>query len=107
MASILIGLLIILVFAFATPSPAKYALHGYQLDYLGTLANAKALDSPAAALQYIVDAVMGSKEKRAAVFEDIHCVHCGSVRPAKWIASRKGKKVEHEFAISGEAATFL
>ena len=106
MAAIGLGLLI-LAFFFARPSAVKYALHGYQIDYLGTLARAKALDSPAAALQHIVDAVMGSDAKRDAAFNAVHCVHCGSVSPAEWIASRKGQKDEHALAISGAAKAFL
>ena len=44
---------------------------------------------------------------KAAVFDDFHCVHCGSVKPAEWIATRKGKKEPYELDLSLEALEFL
>jgi hypothetical protein len=61
-------------------------IHGRSLlPSLETLAKAQGLKDPAAALQHIVDRVLNEEPVRQAVFDDFHCVHCGSVKPADWI----------------------
>ena len=82
-------------------------LHGYQKDFLAKMAKAQGLGSDGAALQSIVYQAMSNSSIKSAIFDDFHCVHCGSVTPAEWIKARKGKKEPHALALSGEAVAFL
>ena len=50
---------------------------------------------------------MGDKKVAKAMYEELHCVHCGSVKPADWIASRKGSKDGYRLRVSPEAVAFL
>jgi hypothetical protein len=84
-----------------------FELHGYQADYLKTMATARGLGSDAAALQSIVDKAMTEESVKKAIFDTFHCVHCGSVNPAAWISERKGTKLAYPLAVSGEAVAFL
>ena len=70
-----------------------FKLHGYQIDYLNTLAVAQGLAGPGDALQAIVDLARSDPTVKNEIFGDFFCVHCGSVDPPAWIKSRKGKKV--------------
>jgi hypothetical protein len=84
-----------------------FELHGYQADYLKKMAASQGLGSDASALQSIVDKAMASESVEKAIFDTFHCVHCGSVSPAPWIAERKGKKIAYPLAVSAEAVNFL
>ena len=42
-----------------------------------------------AALEHIVERAMASTDVKREIFEGLHCVHCGSVNPAEWIAKHK------------------
>merc|ERR1711924_58513 len=44
---------------------------------------------------------------RKAVFDDLHCVHCGSLNPADWIKTRKGDKKHYGMQLSEAAVAFL
>lgn len=70
--------------------PITLELHGYQRDFLETLG--KEHDGSSGALQAIVDRALTEEAVRNAIFEDLHCIHCGSVSPEPWIAKRKGDK---------------
>eukprot|EP01043_Picozoa_sp_COSAG02_P068525 COSAG02_NODE_11414_length_1728_cov_215.445058_1_plen_103_part_10 len=70
----------------------SYDLHGYQQDFLQTMAASQGLATPAAALERIVGQAMTDAKIQAAIFDEFHCIHCGSVDPAEWIATRKGDK---------------
>ncbi len=85
----------------------KFELHGYQIDFLDEFARARGLKGAASALQAIVDEASGSETVRAAIFDSFHCVHCGSVSPAEWISSRKGKKEAYALAVTKDAVAFL
>jgi hypothetical protein len=65
---------------------------GYQIDFLNSCKAEGGAAGAAGALQAIVDKAMSDDKVKAAIFDDFHCIHCGSVSPAEWIASRKGKK---------------
>jgi hypothetical protein len=86
---------------------SEFELHAYQKDFLDNLANARGLDGAAAALQEIVDRAMSDDSVRKAIFENFHCVHCGSVSPAQWISARKGKKEAYDLALTRPAVAFL
>ena len=40
----------------------------------------------------IVGQAMSDPATKAAIFDAVQCIHCGSVNPAEWIATRKGDK---------------
>eukprot|EP01048_Picozoa_sp_COSAG05_P024857 COSAG05_NODE_6045_length_1034_cov_5.160428_1_plen_134_part_00 len=84
-----------------------YELHGYQRDFLATLAGARGLASNSAALESIVAQAMSNSATQAAIFDVLQCIHCGSVNPAEWIATRKGDKEAVPLALSPAAAAFL
>ena len=85
----------------------SYELHGYQRDFLATLVSARGLGDRAAALESIVGQALASAVTQAAIFDVMHCIHCGSVNPAEWIATRKGDKEAVPLALSARAAAFL
>ena len=85
----------------------SYDLHGYQQDFLQTMAASQGLATPAAALESLVSRAMGDAKAKAAIFDELHCIHCGSVNPAEWIATRKGKKESTVLPLSTAAASFL
>ena len=78
-------------------------LHGYQIDFLNAF---KGMDA-SAALQSLCDRGMADKKVYKAMFDDFHCIHCGSVSPAPWIANRKGDKKPYPLKLSKEAKTWL
>ena len=88
------------------PQPPSFELHGYQKDYLATLAKANAKDE-AGVLRALVEKAAGSEAVREAIFGTFHCVHCNSVSPAEWINARKGKKEPYELDIGEGAVGFL
>jgi hypothetical protein len=96
---------VLLVFVMGGSS-TKFELHGYQSDFLEKLGSSQG-SSAAEALQGIVDRAMADVKVKAAIFDDFHCVHCGSVSPAEWIKARKGKKAPHALALSDKAVAFL
>ena len=85
----------------------SYDLHGYQQDFLQTMAASQGLATPAAALERIVGQAMTDAKIQAAIFDEFHCIHCGSVNPAEWIATRKGDKKPMTLPLSAAAASFL
>ena len=85
----------------------SYDLHGYQQDFLQTMAASQGLATPAAALERIVGQAMTDAKIQAAIFDEFHCIHCGSVNPAEWIATRKGDKEPMTLPLSAAAASFL
>eukprot|EP01043_Picozoa_sp_COSAG02_P068526 COSAG02_NODE_11414_length_1728_cov_215.445058_2_plen_273_part_00 len=84
----------------------SYELHGYQRDFLATLGTAHG-SSQAAALESIVGQAISSPATKSAIFDEFHCIHCGSVDPAEWIATRKGDKKPMTLPLSTAAASFL
>merc|ERR1719198_295411 len=85
----------------------KFQLHGYQIDFLRALAPVVNADDESGAMELIVQRCLQDEKVKAAIFEDFHCVHCGSVKPAEWIANRKGKKEPYGLNLSLEALNFL
>ena len=88
-------------------SPMSYELHGYQRDFLATLAAAQGHNSASTALESIVSQAMSDPATKAAIFDKMHCIHCGSVKPAEWIATRKGDKEATPLVLTPSAAAFL
>jgi hypothetical protein len=86
---------------------SKVELHEYQKDFLDSMAEAQGLGGPGPALQVIVDKAMSDDGVQKAIFNDVHCVHCGSVAPPVWIKDRKGKKEPYTLALSAPAVAFL
>ena len=90
----------------------ELALHGYQHDFLAkmkqmyypTQGNS---DDLSCVLQAIIDKALGDDAVMSAIFDDFHCVHCGSVKPEAWINARKGKKELYKFNLSAEAMSLL
>ena len=97
--------LLALFFVFGGASP-KFELHSYQEDFLNKLAASQGTSS-AEALQSIVDKAMSNKKVYGEIFDDFHCVHCGSVAPAEWIKTRKGDKHPVALPLSDKAVEFL
>ncbi len=85
--------------------PPRIELHAYQKDFLDALGAGKG--GAVGALQRIVDRAMTEPRVKAAVFDEFHCVHCGSVSPADWIKTRKGTKSGYRLRLSGPALAFL
>ena len=90
----------------AVRGPPKLEMHGYQTEFLKNFGKAKNTDA-VGALQFIVDRAMSEPPIKKAIFDDFHCVHCGSVKPAEWVASNKGNKKPARFALSKAALHFL
>lgn len=97
---------------------ASFELHGYQVAFLKRMAASnlpgiarrKAAcggDGVAAALQAVVEEAMVDPTIRAEIFDVYHCVHCGSVKPAAWIADDKGNKKPHVLGVSRPVVEFL
>jgi hypothetical protein len=87
-------------------STVHFELHGYQKVFLGRMASAQGLASEAAALQSIVEQAASTESVKKAIFDDFHCVHCGSKNPPEWINSAKGKTA-CPLPVSAEAVSFL
>jgi hypothetical protein len=81
-------------------------IHGYQNDFLAKMAKAQGFGSAGAALQSIVYQAMSNASIKSAIFDDFHCVHCGSKNPADWVKNRMGKK-PHSLDLSQECVAFL
>ena len=84
-------------------------MHGYQMDYLTTLAtslpsNFMTKASPSDALTMLVERALNEPQIMSAVFDSFHCNHCGS--PAPWIKERKGKTPQ-SFHLSRKVRRFL
>lgn len=89
-------------------SSSSYVLHGYQRDFLATLAAAQGhKGDAAAALDGVVRQAMSDPVTKSAIFDAVQCVHCGSVKPAEWIATRKGDKEATTLALSAPVVEFL
>jgi hypothetical protein len=91
----------------AASKVSEVELHAYQKDFLDSMAMALGLGDAAGALQMIVDQAMSDDSIKKAIFDDLHCVHCGSVSPAAWIKEHKGKKEPYPLALSAPAVAFL
>jgi len=85
--------------------PITLELHGYQRDFLDTLG--KEHKDNSGALQFIVDKALMEDPVREAIFDDFHCIHCGSVSPEPWIAKRKGDKQGVEYMLTSAARELL
>jgi hypothetical protein len=85
----------------------SYELHGYQVEFLASLAKAHGLGSSTAALQSVVERAMADPSVQAAIFDELQCIHCNSVHPADWIAYCKGSKLPLALALSAPAVAFL
>lgn len=109
--SIFFGLLLPLVL-FALLRFQKYRgsyemceLHSYQKVFLDNLGASHG--GAGVALQMIVTRAINEPKVKAAIFDDFHCVHCGSVNPADWIKNQKGDKTPYKLQIGSEAKSFL
>lgn len=81
-------------------------LHGYQLEFLDMLSEYEG--HPGYALQYLVERAARESRVKAACFDKIHCVHCGSVNPAEWIKTAGiGNKQRLEWPLSSRACSLL
>eukprot|EP01047_Picozoa_sp_COSAG01_P043451 COSAG01_NODE_3860_length_5618_cov_2.958869_4_plen_387_part_00 len=83
-----------------------YVLHSYQSDFLVSLAAAQGLTSPAAALEGIVSRAMAESGVKAAIFDALQCIHCGSADPADWIDWGCGKQAT-TLVLNAPVAAFL
>jgi cytochrome b involved in lipid metabolism len=83
-----------------------YVLHSYQSDFLASLAAAQGLTSPAAALEGIVSRAMAESGVKAAIFDALQCIHCGSADPADWIDWGCGKQAT-ALVLNAPEAAFL
>ena len=72
---------------------ASLEIHGYQKEFLGKMAKAQGMGSEGAALQSIVYGAMSNAGIKSAIFDDFHCVHCGSKNPPDWVKNGMGKTV--------------
>jgi len=61
----------------------------------------------AQALESIVKKAITDSKVKKEIFDQFHCIHCGSKNPAPWIKERKGKKDPYPLAISSDAVAFL
>jgi hypothetical protein len=59
------------------------------------------------ALEFIVEKAMAEKMVYNEIFDNFHCVHCGSKKPADWIANRKGKKIHCSLTLKPPTIAFL
>ena len=80
-------------------------LHSYQKAFLDSLGAAHG--GAGGALQMIVTRAMNEPKVKAAIFDNFHCIHCGSVNPADWIKTQKGDKAPYKLKIGYEARSFL
>lgn len=87
----LLVLLALLAFVLATRG-TKVELHPFQLEFLEKLAPQLGAKGAAGALSAIVARAVDDTKVFSAVFDDFHCIHCGSVKPADWIKTKCGKK---------------
>jgi len=99
--------LILIVYLKLGSKSSKIELHAYQNDFLNTMASAQGYSGPGAALQSIIEIAKKNPSIKSEIFDDFHCIHCGSVSPAEWIATRKGTKTPYAIDINAEALTFL
>ena len=115
--AILIALVVLLV-VLTRKRGTKVELHGYQIDFLMTMYKAGLpevmkcskeynISGASAALQALVEEAVHDEDKQKEIFDTFHCVHCGSVKPAEWIAGRKGKKEPHSLQLTKMATEFL
>ena len=99
-------------------SRTGYELHAYQYDFLTAMAAAKlptveacakehGVTGAAAALQTIVMQAVQDSVVHGEIYDEFHCVHCGSVTPEPWIKERKGKKEKYPLAVTTSVSTFL
>jgi len=84
-----------------------FALHKYQKDFLDNMAKAQRLNGAGQALECIVKHAMHQPAVMSQIFDDFHCLHCGSVKPAEWINQAKGKKEPYKFKMDPEVVAFL
>merc|ERR1719316_1011826 len=84
----------------------KIALHRYQKNFLDQYAAAQCLDDAGKALQSIVEQAMSNPAIQKEIFDTFHCVHCGSVSPAEWIAKARGKQ-PYSLAVNPQVVAFL
>ena len=82
-------------------------LHGYQKDFLDRMAKARGMPSAGVALESVVSLAMSDQQRKRAVFETVHCVHCNSVEPAAWIDDRKHDKRGYELNLTAAAREYL
>lgn len=84
-------------------------LHAYQKDFLDTMGaeGTNGASNASEALESIVAKAMSDKATYKAIFDEFHCIHCGSKSPADWIANRKGKKDPYSFSLKEETKAFL
>ena len=87
----LIVLLALLAFVLATRG-TKVELHPFQFEFLEKLAPQVGAKDASGALSAIVTRAQDDSKVRSAIFDDFHCIHCGSVKPADWIKTACGKK---------------
>jgi hypothetical protein len=80
-------------------------LHSYQKAFLDSLGTTHG--GAGGALAMIVKRAMAEPKVKAAIFDNFHCVHCGSVNPEAWIKTQKGDKTPYKLKIGYEARTFL
>jgi len=80
-------------------------LHSYQKAFLDSLGATHG--GAGGALAMIVKRAMAEPKVKAAIFDNFHCVHCGSVNPEAWIKTQKGDKTPYKLKIGYEARTFL
>ena len=85
---------------------ASLEIHGYQKEFLGKMAKAQGMGSEGAALQSIVYGAMSNAGIKSAIFDDFHCVHCGSKNPPDWVKNGMGKTAT-ALDISEECIAFL
>ena len=127
---LMVLVLVILAYAFISGSSVKLELHAYQKDFLDSLSAFKGLKGvqtgvatwrlgadhsvrfalvtdAGAALSMIIDRAIAEPGVKAAIFDEIQCVHCGSVSPAEWIKARKGSKTPYPLKLNSSAKTFL
>ena len=83
----------------------KVELHAYQKRFLGRL-GAKSSQTAAGALTMIVRRAMKDRKVKAEIFDQLQCVHCGSVKPAAWVKEHKGKQ-PYSLALDQQVRSFL
>ena len=86
---------------------ASLELHGYQKDFLDTLGVKLDNSGPSAALEFLVGKAIADAAVHEEIYGSFHCVHCGSVKPAEWIRTRKGTKTPYALDLSAETSAFL
>lgn len=94
------------VHTFLIKPRLQLMLHAYQMDFLEKFAILKKTN-PSGALIHIVKRAYSEDKVTAAVYDDFHCIHCGSVSPAAWIKERKGTKTPYTFLLTDSVKNFL